>query len=50
MEPPEVEYSEGAEHHLPGEAAGAVRRHLVTSNQEVSDAVIDMIVDRPVRR
>src|SRR6516165_10685578 len=50
MDAPEVEHSEGAEHRLPWEAAGAVRGHLVTSNQEVSDAVVDMIVDRPVRR
>ena len=50
MDAPEVEHSEGAEHRLPGEAAGAVRGHLVTSNQEVSDAVINMIVDRAVRR
>jgi hypothetical protein len=45
----EVKDSEGAEHRLPWEAAGAVRGHLVTSNQEVPEAVVDVIVDRPIR-
>ena len=38
MDAPEVDHAEGAKHRLPWEAAGAVRGHLVTLNQEVSDA------------
>jgi hypothetical protein len=36
------------EYHLVTEAVGASRSHLVASNQEASDTVIDVIVDRPV--
>jgi hypothetical protein len=36
------------EDHFVTEAAGASRWHLVATNQEAPDAVIDVIVDRPV--
>src|SRR5271167_4347193 len=38
-----------AEHRVHRERPDASRRHLVTSNQEVADAVIDVCLDRPVR-
>jgi hypothetical protein len=50
MDAPEVENPERAERRFARETAGAVRRHLVTANQEVPDAVVDMIGYRPVRR
>ena len=37
-----------AECNLITEAAGASRLHLVATNQEASDALIDVIVDRSV--
>jgi hypothetical protein len=37
-----------AENHLITEAAGALRLHLVASNQELSNPVIDVIIDCPV--
>jgi hypothetical protein len=37
-----------AMHHSVREAADASRRHLVTPDQEMTDAVIDVVVDRPV--
>ena len=50
MDTAEVEYSERAEYRLVVEAVGAARRHLVTPNQEVTDALVDVVVDRAVRR
>ena len=50
MNTPEPLDSERAEHRLRGEAIGAARRHLVTPNQEVPNPVIDVVVDRPIRR
>ena len=50
MNTPEPQDSERAEHRFRGEALGAARRHLVTPNQEVPDPVIDVVVDRPIRR
>jgi hypothetical protein len=40
MDTSEVENRKRAKHRLPREAADAVRGHLVTSNQEVSAAVV----------
>src|ERR1700733_7476814 len=37
-----------AMHHSVREAADASRRHLVTPDQEMTDAVIDVVVARPV--
>src|SRR5271168_5263026 len=50
MDTPEVEYPVCAEYRLMVEAVGAARRHLVTLNQEVTDPVVDVVVDRAVRR
>src|SRR5262245_61938157 len=50
MHAPEAENPKRAEHRVRWEAADAVRGHLVTANQEAPNAVVDMIVHRPVRR
>src|SRR5437588_9487575 len=44
------ENSQLAEHRLRREAAGATRGHLVTPPQEMPYALIDVVVDRPIRR
>lgn len=41
-------YATLTEYHVITEAVGALRLYLVATNQVASDAVIDMIVDRPV--
>ena len=38
-----------AEHGLSRKEAGAARRHLVTSNQESTDPLVDVVINRPVR-
>jgi hypothetical protein len=46
---PEVEHPERAKHRFARKAVGAVRGHLVTSNQEATDPLVDVIVDpRPL--
>jgi hypothetical protein len=50
MDASEMKHSECAKHRFARKAAGAVRGHLVTSNQEVPGAVVDMVVHRPIRR
>jgi hypothetical protein len=50
VDTPQVKHPERAEHRFPREAVGAVRGHLVTPYQEVADPVVDVVVDRPVRR
>src|SRR5262249_20152379 len=47
---PEPEDSEFSEHHFIAEAAGAARWHLVTPPQEMPYALIDVVVNRPIRR
>ena len=44
----QAEHATFTAYHLATEAVGASRSHLVASNQEASDTVIDVIVDRPV--
>src|SRR5262245_17695593 len=50
VDAPEMQHTERAEHRFPREAVGAVRGHLVTSDQEVSNPFVDVVVDGPVRR
>ena len=35
-------------HRRPRESASAARRHLVTSDREMTDSLIDVIIDRPI--
>jgi hypothetical protein len=46
MNAPEVEHPERAEHRFARKAVGAMRGHPVTSNQEATDPLVDVIVDR----
>jgi hypothetical protein len=48
VNPTQLQYAEFAEHRVPREAAGATRWHLLAPYQEVTDAVIDVLIDRPV--
>src|SRR5512147_458218 len=50
MNAPEVEHPERAEYRFARKAGGAVRGHLVTSNQEATDPLVDVVVDRAIRR
>src|SRR5512133_3173274 len=50
MNAPEVEHPERTEHRFARKAVGAVRGHLVTSNQEATDPLVDVVVDRAIRR
>ena len=45
-----MKHPERAEYRLVVEAVGATRWHLMTPNQEVTDSVVDVVVDRAVRR
>src|SRR5216683_3232607 len=49
MDTPEVEHPKRAENRLVVEAVGAARRHLVTPGHEVTDAIMDVVVDRTIR-
>ena len=46
----ELQYSRLAEHRFDTEAAGAARLHLVKPPQEVPYALINEVVNRPIRR
>src|SRR5512147_1698644 len=50
MNAPEVKHPERAEYRFARKAGGAVRGHLVTSNQEATDPLVDVVVDRAIRR
>src|SRR5262245_65073359 len=45
VEAPELEYAERTKHRFAGEAVGAVRGHLVTSDQKASDPLVDVVVN-----
>ena len=46
----ELQYSQLAEHRWDTEAVGAAGVHLVTPPQEMPYALIDVVVNRPIRR
>src|ERR1700683_3608067 len=46
----EPEHAQLPAHHFITEAAGAARLHLVTPPQEMPYALIDVVINRPVRR
>ena len=48
LHPAQPQHSEFAEDFVVGEFAGASCLHLVTPRQEVSNALIDVIIDRPI--
>ena len=48
MHASEMKDSKRAKHRFPWKAADTTRRHLMASHQEVSDPIVDVIVDRPV--
>src|SRR5206468_8204415 len=49
MDTPEVKHPKRAEYRLMVEAVGAARWHRMTPNQEVTDSVVDVVVDRTGR-
>ena len=50
MHASEVQHAEFSEDSLTGEASRAATLHLVPLDEEVSRAIVDVIVDRAVRR
>src|SRR3984893_19300769 len=44
------QHAEFSEHNAPREAATATSAHFVPSGEEVSHPIVDVIIDRPVRR
>src|SRR5665647_257049 len=50
MNTAQPQYPEFTKHRSIRETAGAARRHLVTPSQEVNNALIDVVISRPIRR
>jgi hypothetical protein len=48
MHPAELQHTEFSKYRFRREAAHALRGHLMAPDQEPSDTVIDVVVDRPV--
>jgi hypothetical protein len=49
MHATKVQHAQFPEHLVPGKSTRAAPLHFVSSNEEVSDAIVDMMVDSPIR-
>ena len=50
MDPTQSDHTEFPEHDPIGETPGAARRHLVAPDQEMTNSLVDRVVDGPVSR